>query len=53
MTCLECGKPIHPERHKALPNAKTCSAECSKARLRKVRKRNKELWLARKKGVQQ
>ena len=32
MTCAECPNPIHPERLAALPNAKTCSAACTRVR---------------------
>ena len=32
MICAECPKPIHPERLAALPNAKTCSAACTRVR---------------------
>ena len=28
-TCIECPKPIHPERLAVSPRAKTCSAACS------------------------
>ena len=37
MTCIECPKPIHAERLAAIPQAKTCSAECSAKRKRRLR----------------
>ena len=37
MKCIECFKRIHPERLAAIPQAKTCSAECSAARKRRLR----------------
>ena len=35
--CIECPKPIHPERLAAIPQAKTCSAACSANRKRRHR----------------
>ena len=32
MICAECPNPVHPERLAALPNAKTCSAACTRVR---------------------
>ena len=51
--CRQCGRPIHPERVRAIPNVKTCSRECSnedqrmikaeyQARLRARRKEERE-----------
>ena len=35
MTCSECPNTVHPERLAAIPNAKTCSRECTDKRQRK------------------
>ena len=37
MKCIECPRPIHPERLAAIPQAKTCSATCSANRKRRLR----------------
>ena len=37
MKCIECRKRIHRERLAAIPQAKTCSAECSAKRKRRIR----------------
>ena len=37
LKCIECPKPIHPERLAAIPQAKTCSATCSANRKRRLR----------------
>ena len=37
MECIECPKPIHPERLAVNPRVKTCSATCSANRKRRHR----------------
>ena len=37
MKCIECPKTIHQKRLDAIPQAKTCSAECSATRKRRLR----------------
>ena len=37
MKCKECPKDIHPERLAAIPQAVTCSRECSQKRKLRLR----------------
>ena len=37
MKCIECSRRVHPERSAVHPQIKTCSAECSAARKRRLR----------------
>lgn len=49
-TCSECGKPVHPERRRVLPNTRTCGAKCSADRQRRLTNRRSKRYQAKRRA---